>query len=270
MAKKFAPIRKTKASDLIVEEIWSSILNGELKPGDRLPPERELVQQFNVSKVTLREALQTLEANGYIERKRGVTGGSIVLELAPTKGIDLICEYLNAKGLDIEDVISTRLILDPLISESVARTIKPEEADQLTLLIEKHKKEFDRTGKSKFGWHFEQYLAKLTGNKMLIVFVDLLMQLVINFENTRFMRLESIETNKTGYCANIIVTPMPNTVRLRRQLLITTRIRPAPLCCNTDITGLIYFGNYAMRIQMIGRNKQYRLLGTLPCHFFRI
>ena len=184
MAKKYAPIRKTKASDLIVEEIWSSILNGELKPGDRLPPERELVEQFDVSKVTLREALQTLEANGYIERKRGVNGGSIVLELAPTKGIDLICEYLNAKGLDIEEIISARLILDPIISESAARIITPKEAHQLTLLIEKHKKEYDRTGKSKFGYHFEQYLAKLTHNKMLIVFVDLLIQLVINIEKT--------------------------------------------------------------------------------------
>lgn len=189
MAKKFAPIRKTKASDLIVVEIWSSILNGELKPGDRLPPERELVDQFNVSKVTLREALQTLEANGYIERKRGVNGGSFVLELAPTKGIDLICEYLNAKGLGIEEIISTRLILDPLISESVARTITPKEAHNLTLLIEKHKKEYDRTGKSKFGWHFEQYLAKLTRNKMLILFVDLLIQLVMNIENTLFYDL---------------------------------------------------------------------------------
>jgi len=186
MAKKFAPIRKTKASDLIVEEIWSSILNGELQPGDRLPPERELVKQFDVSKVTLREALQTLETNGYIKRKRGVTGGSIVLELAPTRGIDLLCEYLNAKGLDIEEVISTRLILDPLISESVARTITPKEAHQLTLLIEKHKKEYKRTGKSKFGWHFEQYLAKLTGNKMLILFTDILIQIVINLETTLF------------------------------------------------------------------------------------
>ena len=186
MVKKYTPIRKTKASDLIVEEIWSSILKGELKAGDRLPPERELVEQFGVSKVTLREALQTLEANGYIERKRGVTGGSIVLELAPTKGIDLICEYLNAKRMDIEEIISTRLILDPLISESVARTITAKEAHQLSLLIEKHKKEYDRSGKSKFGWHFEQYLAKLTGNRVLIVFVDLLIQLVVNLENRRF------------------------------------------------------------------------------------
>jgi GntR family transcriptional repressor for pyruvate dehydrogenase complex len=63
MPKIYSPIRKAKASDLIVEEIWAAILNGELKPGEKLPPERELVEQFAVSKVTLREALQSLEAN---------------------------------------------------------------------------------------------------------------------------------------------------------------------------------------------------------------
>src|SRR5690242_7962008 len=75
----FRPIKKQKASDLIVEEIWKLILSGKLKPGDRLPPEHTLVERFQVSKVTLREALQTLETYGHITRRRGPGGGSVVL-----------------------------------------------------------------------------------------------------------------------------------------------------------------------------------------------
>lgn len=182
MPKTYSPIKKAKASDLIVEEIWAAILNGELKPGEKLPPERELVEQFGVSKVTLREALQSLEANGYIERKRGANGGAIVLELTPVKGIDLLGEYLNMKMMSIDELINARFMIEPLITRHVAATITPEKAHQLELLLEKHQKEYEATGKSKFGWHFEQYLSKLTGNKILVVIEDLLVSLVQGIE----------------------------------------------------------------------------------------
>ena len=183
--KRYHPIKKTKASDLIIEEIWSAILNGVVKPGDRLPPERELVKQFGVSKVTLREALQALEANGYIERRRGGNGGSVVLELAPTKGIQLISNYLGSKRLSVEELIDVRLMLDPLIAETVARTITKKDIHQLDLLLRKHEKDYIDTGKSKFGWHFEQYLAILTKNKLVIVMEDLLIHLVRTIETQR-------------------------------------------------------------------------------------
>jgi GntR family transcriptional repressor for pyruvate dehydrogenase complex len=178
MPKKYAPIKTTKASDLIVEEIWSAILNGELAPGERLPPERDLVEQFCVSKVTVREALQTLVANGYIDRKRGATGGSIVRELTPTKGIDLICEYLAIQRMQIDELIDARLLIEPLICKHVANCISSEQAHQLELLLEKHQKEYETTGKSKFGWFFEQYLARLTNNRILSVIEDLLVNIV--------------------------------------------------------------------------------------------
>lgn len=182
MSKTYSPIPKTKAPDLIVEEIWAAILNGDIQPGERLPPERVLVEEFNVSKVTLREALQSLEANGYIERKRGAGGGAVVLEFAPTKGVALLCEYLNIKKIRMDDLISLRLLIDPQIAENVARTISDTDAHQLELFLEKHKRDYSSTGKSKFGWHFEQYLAKLNGNHLLDVVQELLVTLVKQIE----------------------------------------------------------------------------------------
>ena len=69
MLDKYKPIKQKKTSDLIVREIWRLILKGDLKPGDKLPPERELGKRFEVSMVTLREALEfnrreALEAAG--------------------------------------------------------------------------------------------------------------------------------------------------------------------------------------------------------------
>ena len=64
---KFQPIKQEKVSTKIVEQIKSLIVKGDLKPGDILPPERELMNSLNVSRPSLREALNSLAAMGFIE-----------------------------------------------------------------------------------------------------------------------------------------------------------------------------------------------------------
>ena len=64
---KFQPIKQEKVSTKIVEQIKSLIVNGDLKPGDILPPERDLMRSLSVSRPSLREALNSLAAMGFIE-----------------------------------------------------------------------------------------------------------------------------------------------------------------------------------------------------------
>lgn len=64
---KFQPIKQEKVSTKIVEQIKSLIVNGDLKPGDILPPERKLMDSLSVSRPSLREALNSLAAMGFIE-----------------------------------------------------------------------------------------------------------------------------------------------------------------------------------------------------------
>ena len=67
VSPKFKPIKQEKISTKIVEQIKALIKEGDLKPGDALPPERELVKVFNVSRASLREALNTLTGMGFLE-----------------------------------------------------------------------------------------------------------------------------------------------------------------------------------------------------------
>ena len=67
VSPKFKPIKQEKISTKIVEQIKSLIKEGDLKPGDALPPERELVKVFNVSRASLREALNSLTGMGFLE-----------------------------------------------------------------------------------------------------------------------------------------------------------------------------------------------------------
>src|SRR5690606_27941135 len=74
----FAPLRVPKAAELVAGRIRSQIVRGELREGDALPTEGELMKEFGVSRPTLREALRVLEAESLISVHRGSRGGARV------------------------------------------------------------------------------------------------------------------------------------------------------------------------------------------------
>lgn len=158
------------------------ILEGKLKPGDRLSPEHRLVERFQVSKVTLREALQTLETYGHITRKRGPGGGSIVLDIAPTRGIGLLANYMSLSALSLDQLMEARLLVEPMIADLAARRIAPEGALKLQRLLAEHEVDFQTHGGSKRGWEFYILLAEFTGNRLLKVIEELLIRLFMDAE----------------------------------------------------------------------------------------
>ena len=202
----FRPIKKQKASDLIVEEIWKLILAGKLKPGDRLPPEHTLVERFQVSKVTLREALQTLETYGHITRRRGPGGGSVVLDLAPTMGIALLANYMSLAGLSLEELMEARRLVEPLIAETAAARMTDKGAAQLTALLETHEKDFEMHGGSKRGWEFYLSLAELTGNRLLKVVEELLIRLFMDAEFALSIGDVGMSEEEIAYNAEVLPT----------------------------------------------------------------
>jgi len=76
MPPVFKPIRPKKLSEEIVSQIKDLISNGELKPGERIPSERELAAFLGVSRPSVREAIMVLEAMGFLESRQG--GGNFV------------------------------------------------------------------------------------------------------------------------------------------------------------------------------------------------
>lgn len=73
-----AKVKPQKLSDIILAQLETMIIEGSLQPGEKLLPERELAQQFDVSRPSLREAIQKLEAKGLVTRKQG--GGTFVCD----------------------------------------------------------------------------------------------------------------------------------------------------------------------------------------------
>src|SRR4030042_2729017 len=89
----FRPIRQLRVSEEIISQPKQSILLGHFKPGDKLPAERDLADEFRVSRVAIREALRALENAGFLVTRQGPNGGVYVT--------DLTFEYLANAFLDL-------------------------------------------------------------------------------------------------------------------------------------------------------------------------
>lgn len=99
-------IRQPKLSDVIEKELERLILEGTLSPGQQLPPERELAQQFEVSRPSIREAIQRLEAKQLIRRRQG--GGNFVTEGLWKSFTDPLLDLLSSNPETQLDLLETR------------------------------------------------------------------------------------------------------------------------------------------------------------------
>lgn len=117
----FSPVSVGRVSQVIVEQVRLLIRNGKLKPGDRLPSERELCERFGVSRVTVREALRVLEAGGLIEIRVGAKGGGFVTEPSRDQLGAGLADLLSLSPMSASDVTEARMIFElgilPLVVE---------------------------------------------------------------------------------------------------------------------------------------------------------
>ena len=111
-ASPFAKIRSARAHELILEQLQSRIMSGKLAPGDRLPSERAMMTQFQVSRPTVREALRVAESMGLISVRSGDPGGTVVLgtpSLAIARALDSL---LNAGLASASQLLELRIAID--------------------------------------------------------------------------------------------------------------------------------------------------------------
>lgn len=122
-----AEIHKGRVSDQIKAVLKQAILDGHFKPGDKLPPEAEIAQQYQVSKVSAREALREMEAEGLILKKRGVFGGSFVAEPGAEKMVNVVINSYQFGGVTARDLSEFRKILEPGLAKLAAEKRKDED-----------------------------------------------------------------------------------------------------------------------------------------------
>ncbi|MDN3717153.1 pyruvate dehydrogenase complex transcriptional repressor PdhR [Vibrio breoganii] len=126
----FQSIRQPKLSDVIERELETLILDGILSPGQQLPPERELAKQFDVSRPSVREAIQRLEAKGLLTRRQG--GGTFVCESLSSNLTDPLLNLLSNHADTQRDLLETRHALEGISAYFAALRGTTEDFQRIT------------------------------------------------------------------------------------------------------------------------------------------
>ena len=165
----FAPVQRSKVSDAVARTVRGAIVGGTYRPGDRLPAERVLAEQFGVNRSTVREAVHRLEAWGLVEVRQGE--GTRVVDFLSTAGLQLL-PFLIAPGgrLDprlLRDLLDLRA---ELLAWTAARAADNPSAAGLEALEQmldalESADSADRIQELDYG--FFQLLVQLSGNKVL-------------------------------------------------------------------------------------------------------
>ena len=120
--RKITPVRLYES---VIEQIMNLIKNDKLKPGDKLPPERELAEKFSISRGSLREAFRVLESKGLIKSKPG--GGRFIREIKKDAFIDTENIILSLEKSSILELLEAREIFEVKIVEFAAERATAEE-----------------------------------------------------------------------------------------------------------------------------------------------
>lgn len=108
-----AAVRVPKTAELVARELRRRIIRGELKEGDSLPPESSLIEEFGISRPTMREAFRILETERLISVSRGSRGGATVHQ----PDVDVVARYaglyLQSRQTTLGDVYEARMLIEP-------------------------------------------------------------------------------------------------------------------------------------------------------------
>lgn len=133
MTNVFKPIRPKKISEEIVGQIKELISKGELRPGERIPSERDMANLLGVSRPSVREAIMVLEAMGLIESRQG--GGTYVRSLTETSLADPLTTMVEKDPRLLHALVEVRMGLESWAAYLAASKATEEEIASLSKLI---------------------------------------------------------------------------------------------------------------------------------------
>ncbi len=120
---QFKPIRHGRVSGEVLAQLKGAILNGQFPAGEKLPSERELTEQFQVSRGVVREALRALEMTGFVAIRQGPNGGAFVTELTSDNLSGGFLDLYLANKLTIPELNEVRKHIEPEVARLAALNV---------------------------------------------------------------------------------------------------------------------------------------------------
>jgi GntR family transcriptional regulator, transcriptional repressor for pyruvate dehydrogenase complex len=184
--------RPPKAAMLVAQRIVRDVVRGGLKPGDLLPPERTMLEEYETGRGTLREALRLLEFQGVIALKPGPRGGPVLLDPDASHLASTVVLLMQLKGAPFRTIVEVRSALEPMVSSLAAARITDEAVADLGGTIEAMRENLgDQVVFLDANKRFHDIIAWSSGNALLGYVVDSLLGIVdgtiigIDYPSTR-------------------------------------------------------------------------------------
>lgn len=177
---EWASLRRSESlslPDRLSVDLERLIIDGQLKPGDRLPPERELGELLGVSRVSIRQALHELESRGLIDRRPG--RGTIVVSAASRGGhagdaLSALIDATSAGNTELSRIMELRAVIEPPIAALAATRVTSRDIAQLRALVEEMEVETDLEQYAVLDRAFHQAISQYTHNPLLAQLTELI------------------------------------------------------------------------------------------------
>lgn len=226
---QFHPVRTQRAFEAVCDQIRRQIADGTLQPGQQIPGERELAEQFDISRAGVREALRSLELAGVVEARTGQSGGFFI-KAGNTDGITQAVRDLVALGqVPLASVTEARIELTCMAIRLACQRATEDDLNAIEADIDHHAELFRQgsgSRNSRSVGEFYRLLARATHNEVIVMLIDALSEIV----RTLLMRLDP--------------KPRSDIVRVRRLVLKHIRQGQANRACATMTAHLKNLNEY--------------------------
>ncbi|HEY4729742.1 MAG TPA: FadR/GntR family transcriptional regulator [Myxococcales bacterium] len=177
IAPGFETVRKVRRYEQVAEQIRRMISDGALKPGDLLPPERELVAKLGVGRSSIRDAVRTLEVMGILEPRQG--HGTVVRDLSADALVVPLSLVLTRKRELVTELLDVRRMIEPGLAARAAKNATAEELAHMAAILERHEAKL-RRGEEAMDEDsdFHYAIALAARNSVVLRVLDVLMDLL--------------------------------------------------------------------------------------------
>ena len=197
-------VRAPKTGELIASNLRRQIVRGELRPGETLPAESQLMEQFGVSRPTLREAFRILEAETLISVRRGSRCGARVVAPDASVAARYVGLLLQMQGATINDVYEARMISEPPCARLLALNRTDEDIEKLTAVVNAlnaevaKRKPFipDPYTWSNLTYRFHELILEGCGNKTMAIQGAVLQDIVATHLRTKIAQRDDNDTDE--------------------------------------------------------------------------
>ncbi|MGB3072152.1 MAG: FCD domain-containing protein [Ottowia sp.] len=172
---RFQPVSGHQPASEIMEQVRAMLRSQKLRAGDRLPTERELSAQFEVSRNSVRQALRSLQEQGLLETQRGPTGGAVIRGNGALSVETVLSDLFSLGTIRPQDLTEVRI----LVGTEVVRLACARASDADFALLESNvaaAEEAVRVGdlalRTALNLDFHRLLARMTSNALLVAMAD--------------------------------------------------------------------------------------------------